>query len=172
MKQERTLQRKSGGIYAKMLAEAFLIVVVASAIALAINELRESGLPVAKAWSYADFLNRTGTADLSIALDHSIALYEKAGALFLDARTPEEFRAGHINGAVNLSWDQFTEHFDPVMKGVSRDAIIIAYCDGKGCSLGKDLATDLRDEGFRNARHLVNGLTVWRENGMPIDRDK
>jgi rhodanese-related sulfurtransferase len=90
--------------------------------------------------------------------------------LFLDARSPDLYREGHIQGARNLPWESFDDFFDPVMKDVPRDAFIVAYCDGEGCSLSEEVAKDLLSIGYENVRVLFNGWTRWTEAGLPVEK--
>ncbi len=56
-----------------------------------------------------------------------------AGALVVDVRTPEEFEKGHIEGAVNLPYDQTDRFIDTL--GDDRDRSIVLYC-GSGRRAG------------------------------------
>jgi len=47
---------------------------------------------------------------------------------------------------------------------------MIAYCDGETCHLSKELAKALTEMGFQNARVLINGWSLWIQNGLPIQK--
>jgi len=106
---------------------------------------------------------------LEIPLEEVEALFFARMALFLDARPPDQYAAGHIQGALSLPWDAFAETFPRVMASVPRETTIVTYCDGETCGLSKDLAFALLQEGYFNVRVLVNGWTLWQQNNMPVE---
>ena len=63
---------------------------------------------------------------LSSASNTGSASAWSADALLFDVRTPAEFEQGHVQGAVNLPLDQFTQHYAALMP--NRDHQIIVYC--------------------------------------------
>jgi rhodanese-related sulfurtransferase len=79
-----------------------------------------------------------------------------AGALILDARTPQEFAAGHIPGAVNIS--------NTMLRGrlaeVPRDREIVLYC-GVGIR-GYMAERILRENGFDHVCNLTGGWKTWK----------
>lgn len=48
-------------------------------------------------------------------------------AAIIDVRTPEEFAAGHIEGALNIPFDQIRQGIQSV-KGLKKDSPILIYC--------------------------------------------
>lgn len=82
----------------------------------------------------------------------------------LDVRTPEEFAAGHIQGAVNVPYTELLAHPDrlPADPG---EAILI-YCEHATRSTQALMA--LRLLGYRNVWYLMGGLQQWRQDGRPI----
>lgn len=77
-------------------------------------------------------------------------------ALFLDVRPTDEYRAGHIEGALNIPFDQLEEH----LSFLPPDREIIVYCRGNLCTYA-DLATGLlHDKGYR-AYSLNHSYYDW-----------
>jgi rhodanese-related sulfurtransferase len=93
------------------------------------------------------------------------ALY--AGAMFLDARSPADYRAGHIAGALNLPAGDFQRSFPKIAGSLAPETLVVVYCDGEICELSHDVAGKLRQSGYSNVRVLLNGWTVWRRAGLP-----
>jgi len=145
-----------------------VIVLVAIAVGLLVNQVRPGRLPLVADWSPKAQLTTDSGINLEIPLEDAQALYFARMALFLDARSVEQYTEGHIQRAVNLPWDEFEKHFPQVMDGVPEDTTIVTYCDGETCALSKDLAFALLRKGFFNVRVLVNGWTLWQENGLPV----
>lgn len=56
--------------------------------------------------------------------------FDHQGAVFIDARSPQEYRAGHIPGARNLPAFEFEGRSREVLKDLPEDARIITYCSG------------------------------------------
>jgi rhodanese-related sulfurtransferase len=82
-------------------------------------------------------------------------------ALFVDARAPEEYAAGHLRGAVNLPSSEIFANIDRVTSLASPDQLIIVYCGGGGCDAGHNVADALRrDFGYTNVMIHAKG---WEE---------
>lgn len=48
-------------------------------------------------------------------------------AAIIDVRTPEEFSAGHIDGAINIPVDRIGQGIQSI-KGLKKDSPILVYC--------------------------------------------
>jgi rhodanese-related sulfurtransferase len=145
------------------------IVLVGIAVGLLVNQLRPGRLSLVADWSPKAQLTTDVGINLEIPLEDAEALFFARMALFIDARSPEQYTAGHIQRAVNLPWDAFEATFPQVMAGVPHDTTIVTYCDGETCGLSKDLAFALLQEGYFNVRVLVNGWTRWQQNHLPVE---
>ncbi len=69
-----------------------------------------------------------------------------AGALVVDVRTPQEYASGHIQGALNIPYDQIADRLNEL--GEKKDRPIVLYCRS-GRRAGIALAT-LRRLGYTN----------------------
>jgi rhodanese-related sulfurtransferase len=81
----------------------------------------------------------------------------------LDVRPEEEYRAGHIPGAVSVPLGDLRTRWRTLPKG--RD--IVAYCRGPYCVLAPDAVGLLRAQG-RRAFVLSDGVAEWRARGLPV----
>jgi rhodanese-related sulfurtransferase len=144
------------------------IVLVAVAVGLLANQVHPGRLPLVGDWSPKAQLTTDSGASLEISLEDTEALFFARTTLFLDARSPELYAAGHIQGAVNFPADAFEATFPQVMAGVPHDATLVTYCDGETCALSKDLALALLQQGYFNVRVLVNGWTLWQQSNLPV----
>ncbi|MDX9802395.1 MAG: rhodanese-like domain-containing protein [Spirochaetia bacterium] len=95
---------------------------------------------------------------------------QQPGVIILDARSSDEFAEGHIPGAKNLPYFEFAEKAPVVLKEISFNQEMIAYCDGLECSNAEDLAFLLRENGYSKIKVFQGGWEEWKENGMPIKR--
>jgi rhodanese-related sulfurtransferase len=83
--------------------------------------------------------------------------------LLLDVRTPEEFAAGHVPGAVNIPHDQVSARLGEVPK----DKDVVLYCrSGHRASLA---ATVLAKAGYTHLSHLDGDMNGWVEKGRPVE---
>lgn len=77
-------------------------------------------------------------------------------ALIIDVRTPGEFAAGHVEGAVNIPYEQISTGITSV-KGLGKDSPILVYCQsGRRSAIAKDALDRL---GFRSV-HDGGGMST------------
>jgi rhodanese-related sulfurtransferase len=82
----------------------------------------------------------------------------------LDVRPEEEYRAGHIPGALSVPVDAL----EAALQTLPRDQEMVAYCRGPYCVFSDEAVAFLRSHGYR-ARRLRQGLPDWRAAGMPVE---
>ena len=83
--------------------------------------------------------------------------------LVLDVRTPEEFRSGHIPGAINIPHTELASRIDRV----EAEHGVVLYCMvGPRARLGEKT---LLDAGVPNVLHLEGGLAAWQASGYPVE---
>jgi phage shock protein E len=84
----------------------------------------------------------------------------------LDVRTPDEFAAGHIKGAVNI--DFRAPDLEKRLGQLDKGRPYLVHCArGNRSSKTRDLMEKL---GFRKINHLDGGLTAWEKAGGPIEK--
>ena len=81
----------------------------------------------------------------------------------IDVRPAEEYRAGHIPGAVSIP----LKELKPRLAELPKDQEIVAYCRGPYCVLAVEAVEMLRASGFRAVR-LEDGVQDWRAEGLPV----
>ena len=79
----------------------------------------------------------------------------QAGARLVDVRTPDEFAAGHIPGAVNIPVQQLDARLSELQP---KDAAVVVYCRS-GHRSGK-AASMLKNAGF-NAVSDLGAMSRW-----------
>jgi phage shock protein E len=81
----------------------------------------------------------------------------------LDVRTPEEFAAGHVPGAVNVPHDQVGARLGELDK--FRDKDVVVYCrSGRRSGLALSV---LEQAGFKRLGHLEGDMNAWSAAGRP-----
>jgi rhodanese-related sulfurtransferase/DNA-binding transcriptional ArsR family regulator len=81
----------------------------------------------------------------------------------LDVRPAEEYRSGHIPGAVSVP----IEELELRLAELPRDREVIAYCRGPYCVFAVHAVELLHEKGF-TARRFEDGIPEWRLAGLPV----
>ncbi len=82
----------------------------------------------------------------------------------LDVRTADEFKAGHINGAINIDVEGNT--FDAEIANLDKSKTYAVYCQSGRRSL---IAVDkMANAGFGSLFNLENGIANWNTKGLPV----
>lgn len=85
----------------------------------------------------------------------------KVPHLLVDVRTPNEFKEGHIAGAVNIDLQQLSRRLDEL----PHDQPIVLYC--RSGSRSATAANLLTQAGYDNVYDL-GGVIAWRAQGLPL----
>jgi len=144
------------------------LVILSTVAALAVNAVRTDRLPLIGDFSVAARMTTATGERMDIALEDAEKLYFTHAAVFIDARSAEEYTQGHIRDARSLPWQDADLNFMTVTADLELTTAIVTYCDGETCELSHDLALFLRDAGFTDTRVLINGWTVWQQAGLPV----
>jgi rhodanese-related sulfurtransferase len=84
----------------------------------------------------------------------------------LDVRTADEFAAGHVPGARNVSHDLLASRIDEL--AAARDKQVVVYCrSGRRTLLAEDI---LRKAGFKRLGHLEGDYLAWEAEQRPVER--
>lgn len=94
-------------------------------------------------------------------------LYKGGRAIFLDARSFEDYKKGHIQGALSTPSDELGL-IDSLIKELDLSQKIVAYCDDEECLISIDLALYLEEYGFYDVYFFVGGWSNWIGSGYPV----
>ena len=97
------------------------------------------------------------------AQEFSSLLYDEAPIL-IDVRTPQEFAAGHIDGAVNI--DFYDPNFRSEIAKLDPKKQYAIYCR-TGNRTGQTL-TMMKSLGFTAVTDLRGGIVAWEQNGFSL----
>ena len=84
----------------------------------------------------------------------------------LDVRTAEEFRAGHIPGAVNL--DVLDAGFEKKVANLNKAQTYLVHCAAGRRSA--NAVDQMKDLGFRSVVDLTPGFNGWKAAGKPVEK--
>ncbi|HEX4935031.1 MAG TPA: rhodanese-like domain-containing protein [Gemmatimonadaceae bacterium] len=82
----------------------------------------------------------------------------------LDVRPSEEYRAGHIPGALSIPVPELKKRLSELPKGRE----IVAYCRGPYCVMAIEAVELLRNRGFKATR-MEQGVVDWRARGWRVE---
>ena len=87
-----------------------------------------------------------------------------AGALLLDVRNPNEWKAGHAEGAAWIPMGELAERQEELP--TDREIVVICKTGGRSAQVAKALLA----AGY-GAVNVAGGSEAWRSAGMPIVTD-
>jgi rhodanese-related sulfurtransferase len=103
----------------------------------------------------------------TISLEQAKKMHAE-GVIFIDVRSPRQYKKRHIAGAVHLYIkDNFSEQ--NLLKLGQKDTPYILYCNGVHCSLSYKAAEKAVAWGFTNIKYYRDGFRAWRLDGNPIE---
>lgn len=89
---------------------------------------------------------------------------ENPEVVILDVRTPTEFEAGHIDGAINL--DIHSHEFQVQISVLDKAGHYAVYC--RSGNRSSYACQDMADIGLTNIDHLENGIIAWVDKNYPV----
>jgi len=98
-----------------------------------------------------------------VSRDELVDRLRSGTATVLDVRPEDDFRQGHLPGALNIPLAQL----ERLLAELPADREIVAYCRGPWCVLSFEAVAALRQRGYR-ARRLEDGFPEWKVTGLPI----
>jgi len=96
----------------------------------------------------------------------SVMLQKDPGLVVLDVRTADEFKEGHIKGAINI--DIRREDAFVSIDKLNRNVPYIVYCRTNHRS---GMAVEhMMKSGFRKVYQMMDGFPGWVENNFPVQK--
>jgi len=139
-----------------------ILIISMSALNLSADD-KKPAAPAAE--TSKDGVTHTDAAGAKKLIDDSAA--KKDGkVVVLDVRTPEEYQAGHIAGAVNIDFKE--KDFADKAAKLDKSKTYVVHCQGGGRST-KSLEV-FKKLGFKSIVHLDNGFGSWQKAGLPVEK--
>lgn len=104
------------------------------------------------------------TAEMTI--DSVYYHFRSGDAVFIDARSTEEYQQGHIARAISVPLEEFDPSM-PLLKQLAFHQKTITYCSGDQCEQSIDLAVRLEELGFGDVYFYTGGFQEWKDAGYP-----
>lgn len=90
---------------------------------------------------------------------------EQSDLVIIDVREAEDFRKGHVPGAINLPYDKWSS-----LDGLRKDALNILYCYSQTCHLSATAAVEFAGKGF-SVMEMDGGFEAWKKNDLEIENE-
>jgi len=151
------------------LARAALLLIAGAVLGLLANPLTPHPAPLGKPVVPAAELpgaacQDPGASIARISVQEAKPLCVACAAAFVDARSAEEYAAGHITGAVHLGPG---EPPDPLLPALRAAAMVIVYDRDRDCAAANRIAAQLQNLGLRDVRVLTGAWPEWMAKGGP-----
>ncbi len=101
-----------------------------------------------------------------ITVEDMDSLLKMEKVQLVDVRTPEEYAEGHIEGAININFND--DNFVDLIAKVDKSKPVAVYC-GRGGRSGRCSAY-MKKAGFTKIYDLDGGITEWKFKGKKIAR--
>jgi hypothetical protein len=109
-----------------ILASALLVVALAVLLAISASHKKDTSTEMQAASSQSQAPTQPTPADgvRRVTVEELRAALEKGTAVVIDVRSEEQYKAGHIKGALWIQGNQITER----TKELPKDKLIVTYC--------------------------------------------
>lgn len=92
-------------------------------------------------------------------------LVNKQDAVILDARSPKEFKAGHILGARQIKPEELKQRNFKKLENQKDKPIIVVCAMG---NTARPVASAMAKDGFSDVRILKGGMNSWQSANLPV----
>jgi rhodanese-related sulfurtransferase len=174
----RYKKRAMGASLGSLLGQMAAMVLIGGALGLAVNVARPDGLPLRASPTLttryeggggACSADRDTTRFSRVTVEEARLLHGQPGVTFVDARSEEVYRQGHIRGALLLPYEQAAHSIGKSTLPIPRDDRLVVYCDSEDCQLSELLAQLLSRIGCERVRVLEGGYAAWVAAGLPTE---
>ena len=149
-----------------LLKEVAVLSLMAVVTALTVNFFSPAGISLIQTDSAS---NSPDVTIVDLETVQKIATLENV--VVVDARSQEQYQAGHIPGAVCLPAYNSDDAVFSFMDNYPLTTTVITYCSGVLCHDSHVLADELGDVGYTDVMIFAGGLEAWQERGLDIVQD-
>jgi rhodanese-related sulfurtransferase len=141
-----------------MVGRVALLLTVSATLAIVANAVSPRGLP----WQarFEQTLRARALRVGLVPLDVDDLRGMPPDVVLLDARSPTQYQAGHLPGALSLPLERREELLPGL--ALAKDRRILVYCGTEFCDLGLRLGAWLRERGYAKVALLIEGYDRWR----------
>ena len=162
--------------YKDIAKELFILLAFSVGVAFAVNHFSPGGIPFFGEWDVSKGVITAKSRDDVVVRELEIKdileakeIYDIGNAVFVDARSRDEYEEAHIAGAVSIPPYKFYEYIIEFEALCPVSVPVVTYCSGRECEDGHMLAQYLIEAGYSDVRVFIDGYSVWFERGFPIE---
>lgn len=162
--------------YKNTAREIVILLGLAVIAAFTVNYFSPTGISLVGQWDESKGIITANAKDDVVVVDLEIddvkiakQIYDIGKAVFVDARSREDYEDSHIKGAVSLPVGQFDESIDAFHDQYSTSSSIVIYCSGRMCDDSHKLAQLLFEQGYTKVSVFIDGYPGWESEGYPIE---
>jgi len=141
---------------ASIVLGAMLVLLVGTAVTVVAQEC----------YSAQDLIGEARRAINTITVGEAKRLLDSGDYMFIDVREPDEFKMGHIPGAVNIPRGLLEFRIGGQVPG--KNAKIVVYCKSGGRSSLATYTVKVK-MGYVNALNMAGGWDAWLKAGYPVE---
>lgn len=123
------------------------------------NELKKNDPEKARQYFADKMAFTTGPVELARSLKTA------NDVVAIDVREAEDYKKGHIPGAINLPHDNWDTY-----EGLRKDALNVLYCYTQTCHLAANAAVQFAAKGF-SVMEMDGGFAAWKDNDLEIESE-
>ncbi len=106
---------------------------------------------------------KTNKADISP--DELLSHPNRQQLLILDVRTPDEYSAGHVPGAINIPHTELSHNLSQIIEHKHKPVVV--YChSGRRAAIAQAI---LAEAGFDQLFHLTGDMVGWKAGNYPLE---
>ncbi|WP_106476729.1 rhodanese-like domain-containing protein [Phytohalomonas tamaricis] len=102
-------------------------------------------------------------SNTGVTSGEATALVNREDGVIVDIREANEFKAGHIAGAINIPNSKFDTRMNELKKHQDKPVIVV-------CKTGQKagiIVEKLKKEGYSRAAKLKGGMEQWQADSLP-----
>ncbi|MBN2432551.1 MAG: rhodanese-like domain-containing protein [Acidobacteria bacterium] len=154
------------------LRQTALIVLLGWMFGFLFNQFSPSGISITGHNPVTNVKEEAAQANLpTISLDQAYSEFASGAVVFVDARPPDLFSEGRIEGAFNMPEHTVAAQLPEFRHIIPTAVPVVVYCDGQDCVSSLTVARELAEAGYRDVRVFYGGWNEWMGAGYPIEWD-
>lgn len=103
-----------------------------------------------------------------LARSQAEASWHDPAVAFIDVRPLEDYKQGHIQGAIHLAYEEMAETLPPLREKLSLASQLIVYCKSVDCGKSLWAAIRLKNQGHQQIAIYPGGWNEWVLAGLPV----
>ncbi len=97
-----------------------------------------------------------------------VAKMNNEDPVIIDVRESNEFKTGHIEGAINMPLSNFDKGLEKLSKYKNKPLIVVCQTGTRSTTACKKLTS----QGFEKVFSMIGGMQSWEESKYPITKSK